>query len=468
MTGSDDWKTRYLNEAAVWEASEELLHRVLSRVLRAAEGNSEALDAVLAKIQTHAKARDDKLLAASLDELTKVIRDEALSRKTPRDGDSRRAEAKPTPDAEPATRKNSDGGTSGPADKGAGNTAADVREVLVTLIDEVSATQPGSGSLDTLREKLKRDGGRNWHKVLDRVVDEIRQMIQRINSDKLALEQLMIEVSDELGGISQVLVDDHSGLIESREQATALRDVVADGVSRIQSHVDAATDISKLKEGVSQSLEDIRNGIAEFVQKDSARFAAAEASNLELQARVAKIEAESSQLREQLARNREKLMLDTLTGARSRMAYEEVLAQEMNRFKRYGDVFSLAVLDIDFFKRVNDDFGHAAGDKALVLVAGVMGEGIRDSDFLFRIGGEEFVLLLPNTDLSSAEPLVERVRCAVGESGFHYETKPVPLTISAGLTSIKADDTAETLFSRADDALYRAKKAGRDRLQSLP
>lgn len=449
MSSTEDWKARYLKEAEAWEATDGLLRKVLGRVLIAAEGNSTSMDSVLANVQKHARARDDKALAASLQDLTREIKAQSVAAETPPATTPAVEEAV----VKPAPPSNSDTGL--------------VREILVTLIDEVAATQPGLGSLDTLREKLEREGGKDWHRVLDRVVGEIRVLIQRINSDKVALEQLMIEVSDELAGISKVLVDDRAGLDESKEQAAALRDVVTEGVSNIQTHVDAATDISTLKEGVSQSLENMRIGIAEFVEKDTARFSQAEARNAELQARVAKIEDESTELREQLERNREKLMHDALTGARSRVAYDEVLFQEINRFKRYGDAFSLAVLDIDFFKRVNDGFGHTAGDKALVLVAGVIAEGIRESDFLFRIGGEEFVLLLPKTDLASALPLVERVRSAVGESEFHYESKPVPLTISAGLTVINAEDTAETLFARADDALYRAKKAGRDQLQSL-
>lgn len=437
-----DWKSRYLKEASEWESSDQLLRRVLGRVAMAAEGSSAALDAVLERIQTYARERNDSMLDEALDELTRQIN--LLDVTT---------ESAPVPEplVAPAPA----------AGKG------DAREVLLALIDEVAVTQPGLGSLETLREKLQSEGSGDWYRILDRVMGEVRGLIQRINADKQVLEQLMIEVSDELGDITQVLVEDQSGLRAGQEQTEALRDAMASGVQSIQTHIESASDIASLKAGVHQSLEGMRKGIGEFVEKDAQRFAESEARNASLQQRVASMEGEARELQEKLQQNREKLMLDSLTGAHSRHAYDETLAQEVSRFKRYGDGFALAVLDIDHFKRVNDSYGHAAGDKALKLVASLIIEQIRDPDYLFRVGGEEFVLLLPNTGIASARPLVERVRAAVGDSGFHFESKPVPMTISAGLAEIRSEDDGETLFARADDALYRAKKSGRDQLVSL-
>ncbi|MFK7828925.1 MAG: GGDEF domain-containing protein [Congregibacter sp.] len=468
MSDREDWKKRYLKEVQDWEATDELLRKVLGRLIIAAEGNSSDLDAVLVSVQRHARERDDKSLAGALDALTRQIRlldspvkaaPKEATKGAARDAakDAIKAAAKePTQAPAPEPLK---------APTSAGNN--DVCKVLLALIDEVAVTQPDLGSLDTLRESLQRDGGADWYRVLERVMGEIRGLIQRISNDKQALEQLMIEVSDELGDITQVLVEDRSDLTAGREQTRELNEIVASGVERIQTHIDTAADIETLKSTVHHSLEGMRQGIAEFVEKDAQRFADYEARNDSLQQRVARMETESRELQTKLSENREKLMLDTLTGVRSRLAYDETLAQELSRYNRYREVFSLAVLDIDHFKHVNDTYGHTAGDKALKLLAGLIDESIRETDFLFRVGGEEFVLLLPRTDLTNAQPLVERVRAAVSDSGFHYESKPVPLTVSAGLSEVHEDDSSETLFARADDALYRAKKGGRNKLVVL-
>ncbi|MDP5069647.1 MAG: GGDEF domain-containing protein, partial [Congregibacter sp.] len=269
------------------------------------------------------------------------------------------------------------------------------------------------------------------------------------------------------GHLSKALGDEYSGLREGRDQALAMQAVMNAGVEQIQSRIATESDITALKAGVSQSLEGIRKGLSDFIEKDAERFLSSEARNEELRTRLQKMEDETRELQQKLDRNREKLMRDTLTGAHSRLAYDEMLAQEMSRFRRYQETFCLVMLDIDFFKRVNDSYGHAAGDKALQLVASIVSERIRESDYLFRVGGEEFVLLLPRTQLDAAVPLIETIRLAVGDSGFHYENKPVQITLSAGLTPVHQEDTPETLFARADDAMYRAKKAGRNRLVSL-
>lgn len=486
MTEEDDWKQRYLSEARDWESTDKLLRKVATRLAIAAEGYSPVLDDVLSSIQTHIRSGELRELEADLGELTRQIKGLDMggasassapvaaptSSSTQSEETSRGANAAIASPGEPSSAASTLAAPSSRSTAAGQPTskvamAEDTREVLLTLIDEFSVTNPGSGAFETLRETLQSDRGSDWHRVLERLIAEIRGLIQRISSDKQALQQLMQEVGVELGGISQSLGDDYSGLQEGREQALAMHEAMDVGVQDIQSRIASESDIDVLKLGVGQALESIRTGISEFIEKDAERFTTSEARNAALRARIAKMEEETEQLQQKLNRNQEKLMRDTLTGVRSRLAYDESLAQEMSRFRRYAEAFCLVILDIDFFKRVNDNFGHAAGDKALQLVASIIGEQVRETDLLFRVGGEEFVLLLPRTAPDAALPLVETVREAVADSGFHYEDKPVQITLSAGLTMVRADDTDETLFARADDAMYRAKKAGRNQVVSL-
>ncbi|MDP5069648.1 MAG: GGDEF domain-containing protein, partial [Congregibacter sp.] len=165
MSEQDDWKQRYLKEARDWEAADKLLRKVATRLAIAAEGYSSALDSVLQRIQTHVRSGDAGELQSALDELSRQIKglDVAASR-TPA------ASAIPVePDVTPAP---------------AAVTGSDAREVLLTLIDEFAVTQPGSGAFETLRETLQRDRGSDWHRVLERLIAEIRGLIQRISSDK--------------------------------------------------------------------------------------------------------------------------------------------------------------------------------------------------------------------------------------------------------------------------------------------
>lgn len=122
----------------------------------------------------------------------------------------------------------------------------------------------------------------------------------------------------------------------------------------------------------------------------------------------------------------------------------------------------MAVLDIDYFKRVNDSFGHKAGDRVLQLVAREMLERLRSTDFIARYGGEEFVVLLPETSVEDALEVVENLRAHIGRLPFHFSGQPVRVTLSAGLAAFRPGDSETSVFNRADQALYEAKGAGRN------
>jgi diguanylate cyclase (GGDEF)-like protein len=156
---------------------------------------------------------------------------------------------------------------------------------------------------------------------------------------------------------------------------------------------------------------------------------------------------------------------DALTGIGNRYRMDEELAAALSKAERYGHRYTLAICDVDEFKHYNDVFGHLSGDQALARVADTIRREIRSSDAVFRYGGEEFVVLLPEQSLEEGLLVVERVRLAVEHVGLPTPSGH-PLTISAGVAEL-AHDTAPTVTSwleRADVALYRAKADGRNRV----
>ncbi|MEA3641008.1 MAG: sensor domain-containing diguanylate cyclase [Lamprobacter sp.] len=150
---------------------------------------------------------------------------------------------------------------------------------------------------------------------------------------------------------------------------------------------------------------------------------------------------------------------DVLTGLANRRAFDERLRAEMDRARRYRQVFALLLFDIDRFKRINDTHGHAVGDQVLQTLAKVMLQRLRQSDGLARWGGEEFGLLLPETDASGALRLAEQLRQTIAEASFPVIER---LTVSIGVTEFAQDDSIDSLFRRVDQALYIAKEQGRN------
>ena len=160
---------------------------------------------------------------------------------------------------------------------------------------------------------------------------------------------------------------------------------------------------------------------------------------------------------------------DSLTGLLNRRAIENSLDKEAQRLQRFGEVYSVMLVDIDHFKRINDNLGHAAGDEVLRVVACLLKDHAREVDRVARYGGEEFCVLLPHTDHEGALQAAERLRSAVHSTDIPWQDEQICVTISTGLaTAQDPDEPLHALLKRADDALYCAKTEGRNRVVAAP
>ena len=153
---------------------------------------------------------------------------------------------------------------------------------------------------------------------------------------------------------------------------------------------------------------------------------------------------------------------DALTGLLNRRRFAEIAEHEFARTRRSGHPMTLVLGDIDHFKRINDRHGHAGGDHVLQSVANLLQGGLRDYDSVARWGGEEFVVLLPDTDASTAQAVVERLRETIAESHPSFEGAPIPVSMTLGIAQYAGDENWHAIVARADEALYRGKAAGRN------
>lgn len=155
---------------------------------------------------------------------------------------------------------------------------------------------------------------------------------------------------------------------------------------------------------------------------------------------------------------------DPLTGTGNRIAMDQTLLREIDVARRHSRPLSLLMLDIDHFKQVNDTYGHSAGDEVLKAIANAIKGELRTIDRVFRYGGEEFLIVLSNTDRDAAAMIGERLRLSTRELVYPLLEHPLELTISLGCSTLLAAESADSLLRRADSALYIAKREGRNRL----
>ena len=179
---------------------------------------------------------------------------------------------------------------------------------------------------------------------------------------------------------------------------------------------------------------------------------------------------ELAELRQSLAELSELVRTDPLTGLSNYRYFCQALAQEMERTQRSGQPTTLIMLDIDHFKQVNDQWGHEIGNQALIHIAKLMLQTVRKLDIPCRYGGEEFAIILPNTQLSAGVPVAERLRALIDETPLLVADRPLQLTASLGIGSylFGEDVTLEELVQRADEYLYQAKQGGRNQVRHAP
>lgn len=181
----------------------------------------------------------------------------------------------------------------------------------------------------------------------------------------------------------------------------------------------------------------------------------------EVQERTAELQAKNREL-ERLNKELERhATRDALTGAHNRMKFDDMLESEIRRCKRYNRTLSLAMLDIDYFKHINDRYGHAAGDSALRELVALVSEQIRECDVFARWGGEEFMIMFPETNLEATLVASEKLRSNIENYTFEKVGK---MTCSFGVTQLLHDDCFESLNKRVDDSLYEAKRDGRNKV----
>lgn len=306
--------------------------------------------------------------------------------------------------------------------------APHIEASLLRLLDGLSLPSSHQPQAEALRERI--DGSLNWYELVP-VLDD--------------LAVLVLSLADSgQRGFDQSLREQVSGLQASVQQATDLNSLKLAVDSRLN--------------GLLASMDEHQREQAEHEQEVSGRLQA-------LMERVNSMEQDAKAFHSHLEDQRQKALTDPLTGLPNRAALSERLEQEVARRHRDGGDLLLAVLDIDHFKRINDDFGHLAGDKVLKIIAGELRKRLRQADFIARFGGEEFVVLLPATSLEAGRQLLERLRAAIAACPFHFKGEPLSITCSAGITAFEGNEAGEAVFERADQALYRAKRAGRDRLE---
>ena len=325
--------------------------------------------------------------------------------------------------------------------------------ILTELLDLTEGDQAGISKL------LQRLQGDCQVSELPAILKTLRGLLaETIVRAKTEFSEFLQQTNTQLHDISQILSHASKLAKQHNEQQHELYAAMGDQLENLQTTVAEASNLDQLKHEVSSQLQHIRDRIAQAEKKPLSLSAQLK----DLLGKVEQFEQEAQNTSQKLNQQRYKAETDSLTGLPNREAYEQRLQMELARWQRYNNPLSLAVLDIDHFKKINDTYGHQAGDRVLKLIAQTLRRSLRSTDFIGRYGGEEFVVLLPETDREQADVVLNKIRTTVAKTPFHFRKQPVQITLSIGYSEFKDTDSDAVVFSRADKALYQAKNNGRN------
>ncbi|WP_448117860.1 diguanylate cyclase [Pseudomonas serbica] len=341
--------------------------------------------------------------------------------------------------------------------------AKHIEDTLLGLLDDLTLPERHRPQAESMRERLKN--GLNWYELLPILDDLATLMLAISDSGQHEFEAYLQRLNERLESFQSNLQAASAGHADSRSAAHAMDTQIREQVDGLQSSVQEAADLDDLKHVLENHLEGLLGTMDQHRQQRDEREQEVAARLHSLAERVAHMEQEAQGFREHLEEQRQKALIDPLTGLPNRAAWSERLEHEIGQWQQHGNTLMLAMLDLDHFKRINDNYGHLAGDKVLKIIASVLRKRLRGTDFIARFGGEEFVLLMPSTVPAHGLKLLETLRAAIEACPFHFRGEPVTITLSIGLAAFKPGEHSDLVLKRADQALYRAKNAGRNRVE---
>lgn len=351
-------------------------------------------------------------------------------------------------------------------DKGLDNLRQSYQEVVNHL--KSTLDKKYTGKLESITSNLLKiediegfDGVReNIFSLIFHYISETSQDREKVNAFIRDIVARILEIEKRLASS----YEHTSSLLSSNK---GFETILTDEMTGIKNSFDVAESLDDLRVKISTGLSSIEKALQKKQKMDQAISQLAKKSKSSFISGFAKLKQElqaATKYSEELER---KLNEDQLTGAKNRRAYDKKIEEEMDRFLRYKNIFSLLIIDADKFKSINDNYGHAIGDRCLQEIIKRTRPLLRKCDMLVRYGGEEFVVIMPETSTDGAMKVAEKIRQTIEKIEFLYKEETVRVTVSIGVSCIKEGDKSPTdLFERADMAVYKAKENGRNQVMA--
>jgi len=334
---------------------------------------------------------------------------------------------------------------------------------LIQLIQGMDMPDTSQADAKKIIQALKgQQTEESFRDNVDAALDFLQKIKKYEQLERKEMEIFLAHVTQQLASLGKSA----NGVADSTETILVKRNnldlSVTTKMQELQENSANATKLEPLKLLIKSELDNISAQIQAHKQEEKKQQVKADQLVAVMAAEIEVVKAEAQSLKESLKQVSTEAMTDALTRLPNRLAYDRRFEAEYARWRRNKEPLSLLIWDIDLFKKINDNYGHKTGDKTLIIISKLLSKYCRETDFVSRFGGEEFTMLLSNTSSGAALVLAEKIRRIIEKTGFNYAGQAINITISCGIAELRVSDTQETLFVRADKALYGAKKKGRN------
>ncbi len=344
-----------------------------------------------------------------------------------------------------------------------------LKEISDALLDRLKDLLPVSmtDKLNELKDTIHSDKSKsNLNEWMESPINIIKRHIKSLTSRNKELEDFMIAAMQNLSETEIHLTTELSSQQQKFREDKSFTDQISDNITTMTDDVNVSGNVSEIKSALMNKIESINTRITEKRESDVQRLKETEKTLEDMSTRLSEIKEEADEIRRRSKEIEYEAITDALTGLYNRKGYDNKLSETLAHVDRYNIKSSLIICDIDFFKQINDNFGHKVGDLALIKLASLLKERLRTNDFIARFGGEEFVVILPHTELDGAAKAGDGLREFIDNAAFSYKGTHIPLTISVGVSEFRKDDDSTSIFERADHALYLAKTSGRNTVRT--
>lgn len=338
-----------------------------------------------------------------------------------------------------------------------------IYDELNQLVNSYAQKHPTDSQLLQIREKLTM--GMSEDELLQSCIVIIRLILKDTISEASLSGKVIQGLHQNLSNISDTVTDSIEQSQQDFDSRIASHDDMQLQLDNFEDSVRESESLEKLKQQAQAHVNTMASTLSQRKQEEQDQQSALMVLLNSMQDQLTQLQRQTQVYRKKLAEQILSNQTDPLTRLPNRQAYNERVNRECRRAENTGNALSIAIIDIDFFKSINDKFGHAAGDKTLQVIARHIRNSLEKRDFCARWGGEEFVLLLPETGLAELADRLETIRANLMQLPFKFKQEKITITASFGATVFVPGESPDVMFERADKLLYQAKHNGRNRVE---